>query len=592
MVDAVAHRGPDGQGAYCDGPVGLGHRRLAIIDLTDDGAQPMTEAETGAVIVFNGEIYNYLELREELGAKGYAFRSQSDTEVILAAYREWGPDCVRRFNGMWAFAIHDPAHKTVFCSRDRFGVKPFYFVDRPDVFAFGSEIRQLLPFVDRRVANRDVLTDYLCFGIDEIGVDTFFEGIRRLPPSHNLMFDVQAGTYRITRYYAVEQTAVAELSLDDMAARVRDLFTDSVRLRLRSDVRVGTCLSGGLDSSSVAAVASELNERNGGPQFCAITAASASPHNDESAYAQMVVDQSDLDWRRIRPEYPEFAAQLAEVVRAQEEPFLSPSVCMQFFVMQEAKTQGLRVLLDGQGGDETLLGYERHNATHLRTVYRERGLRATLRAIRDHARIVNSSPARQIFAAAAFASAPARWLSHRRRMPGAAHFPPISYFARRHNRPVTTVFDLQRREVQEESIPHLLRYEDKNAMWHAVETRLPFLDYRLVEYALNLPVDAKIHEGWTKFALRRAMEGLLPDAIAWRRTKLGFEAPNNLWLPALRPRMLEAVAGSMIFREFFGERAGRAAAERLPQNTLWRFYVAALWEREFGVSSVSAGSAA
>jgi asparagine synthase (glutamine-hydrolysing) len=588
MVRAVAHRGPDGHSVYVNGAVGLGHRRLSIIDLSTDGAQPMHYDRSGLVIVYNGEIYNYIELRAELESAGYVFRTKTDTEVILASYDFWGSDCVRRFNGMWSFALFDEPRRTVFCSRDRFGVKPFYYVDDPRFLAFGSEIRQLLPLLRDRKADRQVLLDFLCFSIGEHGSQTFFSGVKRLPPAHNLTFRLDSGALEISRYYRLEPSAPGQdASAHAVSENLRSLFTDAVKLRLRSDVPVGTCLSGGLDSSSVAAVAAALNRERESGSFSAITAVSESPANDETAYARIVVDHAGLNWHRIKPTLSDLRAVLPDVVRAQEEPFGSLSVCMQFFVMREARRQRLPVLLDGQGGDETLLGYERYCVPYIRDVFHRRGARAALRAIRDFGR--NNSKLRlgALLMFLVYFSAPGlRWLNYRRRMRGMQHFPTASYYRRTYGGRPSNLFDMQRRQVEEENIPHLLRYEDKNSMWHSVETRLPFLDYRFVEFALSLPAEAKMQDGWTKGCLRQAMTSILPEATVWRKNKMGFEAPDNLWLPELRAEMLASIRASALLQSVCGP---SFKLNDLSNAAMWRLYTVALWEREFCVDGVTDG---
>ena len=589
MVAAVAHRGPDGEGLFVEGRVGFGHRRLAIIDLSAAGAQPMHCAASGRVIIYNGEIYNYLELRAELQAGGYRFHTESDTEVILAAYDRWGAECVQRFNGMWAFALLDQRQHLVFCSRDRFGVKPFYYVDDPRFFAIGSELRQLLPLLESRKASREVLLNFLSFGVDEQGTETFFAGVRRLAPGHNLFYSVTNGSYSIERYYSVpEQDAPRRMSGPEASVALRELLTDAVRLRLRSDVRVGTCLSGGLDSSSIAAIAVSLTRDAHGPRFASITAASESATNDESAYAKIVVDHAELDWHRILPDFEAFAGTLREVVRAQEEPFRSPSVCMQFLVMQEAKRRRIPVLLDGQGGDETLLGYERYVTFAIRELYGNSGLGSALRFMRNVAK--NNEKLKlgsQLLFLADLCMPALRWIRYRRRVGRARWFPTLGHFRRTHRQPPATMFELQRRQVEAENIPHLLRYEDKNSMWHSIETRLPFLDYRLVEFALNLATGVKVKDGWTKFVLRDAVRDLLPPAIVWRKNKLGFEAPDHLWLSRLHAVMLETVSKSELLKEVCSSDHGAFDAKHLPQSVLWRFHVVALWEREFGITGAA-----
>jgi asparagine synthase (glutamine-hydrolysing) len=313
MLDALAHRGPDGRGVFADDENGvcLGHLRLAIIDLSDAGLEPFSSADGAQQLVFNGEIYNYLELREELRAKGHRFRSETDTEVILAGYREWGDRCVERFNGMWAFAIWDRARRALFCSRDRLGIKPFYYRVTSETFAFASE-----PWVlGSREARPAAVRDYLEQGYVDAEDETFFAGVFRLPPAHSLT--VTADGMKLRRYWSLEPSDPP----DDPVAAVRALFLDAVRLQLRSDVPVGTCLSGGIDSSSIAVA------RTGAEAYW--------------------VSFQDRD----------LVADLPAIVRAQGEPFGSTSICAGWYVMREARTAGLTVMLDGQGGDEVLAGY-------------------------------------------------------------------------------------------------------------------------------------------------------------------------------------------------------------------------------------------
>lgn len=588
MTDAVAHRGPDGSGVWIDGPVALGHRRLAIIDLSSAADQPMRCDASGRQIVFNGEIYNYRELRAQL-ADGYHFRTASDTEVILAAYDRWGESCVERFNGMWSFAILDLRHDVVFCSRDRFGVKPFYYLDSPTAFAFGSEIRQLLPFLSSRQANRHVLTDYLAFAEDEWGAETFFAGIRRLLPGHNLTVKASTGHVTISRYYRVSERAESrQLGEAEAAEALRALLIDSVRLRLRSDVKVGTCLSGGLDSSSIASVAASLVRDTGAPRFSSITAVSEVAETDEAMFASAVADSAGLNAYFVRPDFAQFSASIGQVVTAQEEPFLSPSVFMQFFVMRESRRQGIPVLLDGQGGDEVLLGYERYVVPALREVRRTQGNIDALVAMRQLARNNRKlALSAQLLFLAYFSDSTFRWIRSRQRLGNPSWFPSLRYFREKYGSAPASMFELQRQQVEVESVPHLLRYEDKNSMRHSVETRLPFLDYRVVELGLNLSTATKISGGWTKAVLRQAMRDFLPPSIAWRKSKLGFDAPDARWLPRIREAMINAVTESPLVTDLCEPVTGRSLASRLPNSTLFRFFVASLWAREFGVTNIT-----
>ncbi|AHB47214.1 asparagine synthase [Hyphomicrobium nitrativorans NL23] len=587
MTDAVRHRGPDGSGHFIDGSLALGHRRLSILDLSEHGAQPMHNAGGTQVLTFNGEIYNYLEIREQLRAKGYIFRTETDSEVILAAYDCWGDECVSRFNGMWAFAIFDRARQRLFLSRDRFGVKPLYYSEGRNAFAFGSEIRQLLPFGEGVSADMDVIRTFLVTSFSDVDDRTFFRGIRCLPGGHSATFNLTHNRFTIQRYYEVSpREDVGSLSISDAAEEFSALFEDAVRLRLRSDVKVGTCLSGGLDSSSVAATASELYRREADGRFGAITAVSEQDSNNEAHFAEMVVKSSDLDWHCTKPSYQDFVSSLPHVVRAQEEPFGGPSLTMQYFVMKAARDNGIVVLLDGQGGDETLLGYEKYYAAYIASAFRRDGIGATVAALRASAR--NNAKMHPVNMAKYLVGAlvaPARYAFYKRRH---RHFDrhaplpaPLSAFAKS----CFDSFRLQKLEIESTNLPVLLRYEDKNSMAHSVEARLPFLDYRLLELSLSLPDRYKIRDGWSKWILRKTMTGRLPEAVAWRKNKFGFEAPEDIWLTKHAAEMQRTVLTSPLLGEMASANAFSKAMQRLDKRSRWRLYSVALWEREFKVAS-------
>jgi asparagine synthase (glutamine-hydrolysing) len=587
MLSKIHHRGPDGSGVFVFNDVGLAHRRLSIIDLTQDAHQPMVFANGQLVITFNGEIYNYLELKADLLQKGHVFKTKSDTEVILAAYAEWGEQCVSRFNGMWAFALFDKKQNILFCSRDRFGVKPFYYTDQTKGFYFGSEIRQLLPFVDRVAANNDLVVDFLLTSMSDHTDDTYFVGIKKLPAGCNLIYQLSDHRHQIRSYYELKrQPTLRTLSLADALEVYRAGLQDAIALRLRSDVPVGTCLSGGLDSSSIATLASPLYKTASGDAFRAITAISEQESNNEAGYAQQVVEHSGLNWLPIKPTYQDFLDTLPQVVRAQEEPFGSTSLTMQYLVMREARCQGIPVLLDGQGGDETLLGYNKYYGSYLLSALRSDGLAGFMKAIRaagsNNSKM--SIPSAMYFMLGGLV-APARYLVYLSRSRYLSNFPTYPNHLTDYARASFDDFDLQKLEMTRTNLPVLLRYEDKNSMAHSIETRLPFLDYRLVEIALSLPNDFKIHNGWSKWLLRKAMDDKMPDTVTWRKSKLGFEAPEKIWMEKHIAEMKEAVCSSDLLRGITVSSRLRNGFESLNARTQWRLYSTALWEKEFGVTS-------
>jgi asparagine synthase (glutamine-hydrolysing) len=594
MAAELDHRGPDGNGSYEAEGVALGFRRLAIIDLSDAGLQPFASEDGALQIVHNGEVYNYRELRRELEAKGHRFRSATDTEVMLAAYREWGDGCVERFNGMWAFALWDGPRRRLFCSRDRFGVKPFYYRFGGGRFVFASEPRAFRGDPSTWLeANPRAVHDYLDQAYLDHTDETFFAGIRKLPPAHSLVVD-ESGL-RTQRYWSLEQH---DPPAGDAADALRELFLDSIRLRLRSDVPAGTALSGGLDSSAIAVTVDHLlktekeNAVAVGPRQRTFTAYFDVPGFDERPYAEAVVGRTEAEphWITFGPD--ELATDLPAIVEAQGEPFGSTSICAGWYVMREARRAGVTVMLDGQGGDEVLAGYRAHLGFRLADLLaagRLRELGGELRSFHG----VHSASALLTTMSRPFApEALTRLVRSRTRGAGALVHPhlralepapaanghaPFPDRLRRHQQLILT----------RRGLPELLRYEDRNSMAHAIEARVPFLDYRIVELCFSLPGGELIRGGRTKDVLRRALGDLLPPTVRDRRDKLGFVTPERLWLRG----KLGELAGDVFASRAFAERGfvdAAAARRRLERHRrgeveagmeLWRALNLELWAR-------------
>lgn len=579
MNDLIAHRGPDGEGFFFADHLAFGHRRLAIIDLSPEAGQPMTRGTN--TIVYNGEVYNYIEIKEELRNEGYAFRTRSDAEVILAAYERWGADCVKRFNGMWAFAIFDRAKNVIFCSRDRFGVKPFYYTVADGRFIFGSEIKQLLHFMPVSHVNKKVLMDYLVLGYEEHTGETFFENILKLPQSHNLLYDLKTHQFRLQKYY--EMTVDKTLAELDEAATVdayREKLIAAITLRLRSDVKVGTCLSGGLDSSTVAALSSRLYDGEG--KFVAIHAKSGEARSDECRFAAMVAEHCRLDLQVIEPAEKDFTGKIDEIIRVMEEPFMGPSVFMQYFVMKKAAELGCKVMLDGQGGDETLLGYERHYAAALR----QQGLLQKAKALLAASRKSKRSLKELLLYSLYFSNARVMWRRQQKRNAfikgeylDLASRPLLETVAQSFR----NIVAMQMNELFFAPLPGLLRYADKNSMRHSIEIRLPFIDFKTAETALSMGDRHKIKEGWTKYVLRKAVaqDHLLPDAIAWRKDKVGFEAPDSAWITAVDAQLPGLLSESRILSEII--KTERMNLKKLDNRQKWKLFNIAKWEKAYDV---------
>jgi len=582
MNHLITHRGPDGEGFYFGKNFAFGHRRLSIIDLSEKGHQPMTYLNK-YTIIYNGEIYNYLELRHDLKELGYRFDSDSDTEVILAAYDHYGINCVNKFNGMWSFALYDKDKDLIFCSRDRFGVKPFYYTETDDKFILGSEIKQLVKYQIRRQVNIPVLIDYLVAGMDDHTNETFFQNIFKLEQSHNLVYNLKNHTYSISKYYEIGiDQEVSKLNETDSVRLYKNILFDSIKLRLRSDVKVGTCLSGGLDSSSVATIASSFYRSNSPNKFTAITAKSLESATDESHFAQVVAKNADLNWYTTIPNAMDFYENLEKIISVQEEPFGSPSVFMQYKVFEKAKEHGCIVMLDGQGGDETLLGYERYYPAYLLSLGLLNGF-CNFFASANNSRLSK----KELFQYFFYFTNPTIRL---KRLRMKFSFINKEYYDLMHrycivesSKSYNDIVLLQKFELTKLQLPHLLKYEDRNSMHHSIESRLPFIDYRLVETAISINNSYKIKDGWTKYILRKAIEEIVPLEIAWRKSKLGFNAPEKIWISDIAELMKLHITNSEIIGKISAKGDVIKHFDKLSLRVKWRLFNIAKWEEIFNV---------
>ncbi|NLD57455.1 MAG: asparagine synthase (glutamine-hydrolyzing), partial [Methanomicrobiales archaeon] len=525
MGDRLAHRGPDGSGSYIRHNAGLVHRRLAIIDLTEDGLQPMTSEDGTLWIVFNGEIYNYLELREELTEKGHHFHSQSDTEVILHAYEEWGAECLSRFNGMWGFAILDEKRNELFCARDRFGIKPFYYAVIDGSFFFASEIKALLAHPGIGLQPDDAtLGTYLAWGVQDHSGRTMFDGILQLEPAHAMLV-TDHGPKTPFRYWGVGvNPEISSNGTDEAtASKLRDKLVDATRIHLRSDVAVGTCLSGGIDSTTLTAIINSLirNEAPAsvGERQKTFSVVFSDRRFDESRFVDEVIAATGADAYRTEPSPEKLWDDIRRLVYMQDEPFGSLSIFAQYCVMRLAKEK-VKVVLDGQGADELLGGYIAYQGSYhqglIRSFHWLTAAREICSSLRHHGTFFSSAVGQ---------------LHTRKRRRGLLRIagPEVN----RYNGSLDVVLA---RELMSTNLPALLHYEDRNAMAFSIESRVPYLDYRFVEYVCALPLDQKIRRGVTKVALRNAIRGIVPESIRCRMDKMGFVTPEEVWMKEdLRP---------------------------------------------------------
>lgn len=563
MTDALVHRGPDGEGHWTDveGTVALGHRRLAVIDLTDAAAQPMHYGEGRYTITYNGEIYNYLELKEVLQAKGYRFRSGSDTEVLMAMY-DWKKEaCLDFLDGMFAFALYDSREKMLFCARDRFGEKPFYYTYEPGVrFRFGSEMKALWAGGQPKAVNHALLYNYLAYGLLQNVNDrseTFYQDIFSLENSHYIRLDTKTLHFEKKKYWDIDPVpakATEEAAMEEF----RELLKGSVNRRLRSDVPVGSSLSGGLDSSLIVCLAGEwLRER--GVRMRTFSARFPGFARDEGAYMQMAAERAQADPVYVYPTGADLRSKIKEVYYYQEEPFGSASILAQYEVMRASKEQGVTVLLDGQGADEVLGGYSHYYPPYIRELL-ARGWGAGLSAAADYLRkqtdndvnrglirktgriISNDFPSLlRSFKTGRIAVnqtfIPLFNEDYYRAYHRLCYLPGPAFDGRTEGLGAMLYYDAYQGGLSE-----LLRYADRNAMAHSREIRLPFLDRGLVRFLFSLPPDFKIRQGWSKYIMRKAFEPILPPEIAWRRDKIGYEPPQGEWMshPEVREGAREA----------------------------------------------------
>jgi len=556
---ALAHRGPDGGGYLLydsngmrivrDWPEDCGapqtvfvHRRLSILDLSEEAAQPMAYGGRYA-IAFNGEVYNYVELRAQLEKLGHRFRSTGDTEVVLAAYAQWGSRAFPRFIGMFAFAILDVEQRRVLLCRDPFGIKPLYYACTENALYFASEIPALMEFVPtRRAVDAAQLYRYLRFGITDEGTATLLAGVHQIRAAGyaDVAIDQPSRVDQRTYWTPTLQTRTG-ISFDEAAAETRRLFVESVRLHLRSDVPVGSALSGGIDSSAVVCAVRALEPRLELHAFSYI--ASDSPLNEEP-YVDLVARRTGAHVHKVYPQPNELVDDLPLLSVAQGEPFRSTSIFAQYRVFREAARVGIKVLLDGQGADELLAGYRGFLGIRLAELVRAGKIPAAAAFLRTCVRHLGVSAGYLVQKAAEYLL-PAQVQGPLRKIVGRELLPSWmneQWFARAgvHAAPANGGHEgplLKRellRELQSTSLPSLLRYEDRNSMAFSIESRVPFLTTQLVEFVLQLPESYIIgFDGTTKRVFREAMRGLVPDAVLDRRDKIGFATPEADWMRRL-----------------------------------------------------------
>jgi asparagine synthase (glutamine-hydrolysing) len=566
MAQAVRHRGPDDEGyvlidqasgraqsyagsdsaveireqyPYFDpagtlhaGNIGLAHRRFSIIDLSAGGHQPFFAGDRSCCVVYNGEIYNYLELRADLEREGVVFKTRSDTEVLVEAYRVWGTECFRRFNGFWAIALYDFPRRRLILSRDRLGKRPLYYARIGDRLWFASEIKALLrvpQIAARRSVNRGAIWHWCVDGLRDLEHGTFFEGIDNFPPASWTVVDSSFPS-RISPFWRVphERMRESDIGVGPAAREVRERLEDAVRLRMRSDAPVAFELSGGLDSSVVLALGCRVQSE----RVRSYTVRFSEPSWNEEPFARSVASRLNVDYRVIDPVLDRFWQNVGAFTELQEEPYHSPNMQVSQEIWSFMRAEGTKVVLTGSAGDEMFAGYSKYYwRAQLENLTRGR-----LRRFVDNARhwTERQHGVAGIAREAVYALGlrrPVRALKHRL---GASEylvdtpFPANQYYSRSLTRWLHA-------EITNTLIPYWLMSGDKTLMGLPMEGRCPFLDHRVVELATTLPITYLIRDGWHKWILRKAMEDLLPADVVWRRTKMGFPYPYERFFAAYRP---------------------------------------------------------
>ncbi len=599
MNALMAHRGPDGDGIWKadDGRLCLGNRRLAVLDLSKAAGQPMASADGAYAITYNGELYNYLELKRRLQSEGAVFRTASDTEVVIEAYRRWGEACLDEFNGMFAFALFDSRRKVLFCARDRFGEKPFLFVEQPGMFAFASEYKALFALAGVGVdVDGGGLFRFLrdpSRGLDHQR-ETVYRGVNQLMPAEKLVLNLGDLTWMAERYWSGEaRTQQGPLPEADAVEHFRELLTDAVRMRLRSDVPVGSCLSGGLDSSAITCVARRLagDDR----PYHAFTGRFRDSAADEGRWAAEVVAATKATQHETFPSPDRFVAEADRFVWFNELPVDSASQYAQWCVFKLAADNGITVLLDGQGADEVLGGYEQYFASYMRSRRRLVGTGesdAEERVIRDRYPLafstVDQGWKRRV---------PSRLRRMAARVTGKGSdllFGVKADFAADCDATPDdgadeTLHEALRRDACSGFLTSLLRYGDRNSMAHSREVRLPFCDHRIAEFVFGLPERLIMGNAETKHLLREAMRGILPEAIRIRWNKQGFLPPQAQWFRDGLGGLAQEIFDSPTFAAspMWDAAWWRRALRRLRDGDdaiavqVWKPVIAELWRRSF-----------
>ncbi len=564
-----------------DSFLAFAHRRLSIIDLSDSGHQPMSLSDGKIWITYNGEIYNYIELKKELQGEGYEFVSTSDTEVVLNAYKHWGYDCLNKFNGMWSFCIYDIEKNNLFCSRDRFGVKPFYYVDNANCFAFASEQKAFVKSgLIKAEINSKALHNYFINDRLETEEQNYFENVKELWPAHYLVYDLKNHTSRINKYYEIKEGydfSTDLLSNEDLIKQISEKLIKAVDIRLRSDVPVGSCLSGGIDSSALAVL---MSEHQKSPVHF-FTSAFKNEPEDESYFAEIVAKKTKGIHHVHEPTSEDLFKEMETLVYSQDVPIWDTSTYAQYKVMELAKKNNIKVVLDGQGADELFAGYHHHFVAKWNYLLGYGNVFGLAKEL-NQSKLVIESP----FSVFVKEKIKANYNLHLKNIENyfASDFiksheikNPVKYFG--------TVNKQLINDISESRLKTFLKCEDRCGMWHSVESRTPFSDdVELIDLMFSINGNRKIQKGVSKYFLREAVKDKLPKEIYTRYDKKGYSTPMNKWIGGNYKTIFEIIEAAkldFVKTDILKNKFTSQTASSNEIRVLYKLYVLSLWKKVF-----------
>lgn len=613
LTNAIKHRGPDGEGFILANEhfvtpyfnalkqnythkdlnylpknnltegsenafLAFGHRRLSIIDLSETGHQPMCD-NTGKIwITFNGEIYNYIELKDTLNKKGHTFKSESDTEVVIAAYKEWGTDCVNQFNGMWAFCIYDKEKQFCFASRDRFGVKPFYYINKKDVFSFASEQKAFVKanLIEARI-NSNALHNYLINGLLENKPENFFNDVNELMPGCNLIFDLKTNEIATKQYYHLKQhtNEINDcLSEKELIEKISFSLENAIKIRLRSDVEVGTCLSGGIDSSALAVSISDITNQ---PLFC-FTSVFKNTAINEEYFADLVANKINAKHYKVEPTLNGFLNELDNLIYSQDIPIWDTSTYAQYKVMELAKNNNIKVVLDGQGADELFGGYHHHFIAKWNNLFSSGQYKSGLNDIVAGKKTI-AKPLQF------YLKEKVKQNYYLNKKQFGVFF--NSDFVNSNEIKNPSVFFNSVNEqliddIYQSRLKSFLKCEDRCSMWHSVESRTPFSDdIELINLMFSFNGNKKIKNGVSKYLLREAVKNKLPKEIYNRYDKKGFETPMQQWMKAIRPQVINEIKEADFDFVNYKQIQKTTSNSTFQNKLLFKLFVLSRWKKLF-----------